>query len=294
MTLTFSKAKMLPLKAVLIFIIVLGHFVYYSESPVFSIFHELGTSAVAMFFFVSGFGCLRSWQRKGQDYLKGFFRSRILGILLPAIAFFVFHCIWRKDISTPPQYWFLWVILFDYFLFWCCYRFLPPVWRIPALLTGCLAFIAITYLTGLDRCWWVCGLAFPTGCLFAEIEESLARACSDKPIRFWGWLSAGVLLFVGAYLTRKPLVWTLCYAGISWVLALLVAIVPYDKWKLPVLGFLGAISYEIYLSHITVMEIVQSSRILSANIWVFFLKVLLTTILISLCINRLCKLILHR
>ena len=285
---------MLPLKAVLILIIVLWHFVYYSEHPVFSLFHELGTSAVALFFFVSGFGCVRSWQKKGQSYLRGFFKSRILGIILPAVIFLVLHSIWRRGFTIPPQYWFLWVILFDYLIFWCCYRFLAPAWRLPVLLIGCLLFMAATIFAGFDRCWWICGLSFPTGCLFANIEGTLARSCADKPFRFIAWLMAGVLLFAGAYLTREPLIWPLCYVGIPWTLALLVSVIPLDSLRLPVLGFLGSISYEMYLSHVTVLEVLHQVKAISARTFVFVLAVLALTVAISFAVHWLYTLALRK
>ncbi len=285
---------MLPLKAVLILIIVLGHFVYYAKSPVFSLFHELGTSAVSIFFFMSGFGCLRSWQLKGRHYLDGFFKSRILGILLPAILFCVLHSIWKRGFAIPPQYWFLWVILFDYLLFWYCYRFLPPTWRLPVLLIGNMLFMAATIFAGFDRCWWICGLSFPTGCLFADIETTLAKSCAEKPSRFIAWLMGGILLFAGAYLTRKPWIWPLCYVGIPWSLALLVCATPLDSLKLPVLGFLGSISYEMYLSHVTVLEVLHQVQAVSAHTWTFVLAVFVLTIAVSFAARWLCSMVLRK
>lgn len=285
---------MLPLKAVLILIIVLGHFVYYTNRPVFSVFHELGTSAVSMFFFMSGFGCLRSWQLKGQNYLDGFFKSRILGILLPAVVFLVLHTIWKRGFAMPPQYWFLWVVLFDYVLFWCCYRFLAPTWRLPVLLAGSLLFMAATFFAGFDRCWWICGLSFPTGCLFANVEDRLAKSCAGKPFRFLVWLMAGVVVFAGAYLTRQPLIWPICYIGIPWTLALLVSVIPLDSLKLPVLGFLGTISYEMYLSHVTVLDVLHQVPAISAHTWAFVVAVLLLTIAVSYAVHRLCSLALRK
>ena len=282
------------LKATLIIIIVLGHFFYYTDNPVFRLFHELGSSAVAMFFFVSGFGCIRSWQRKGHAYLEGFFKSRVLGILFPALIFLVMHSCLMHRFTMPPQYWFLFVIIFDYILFWCCYRWLAPSLRIPSLLAGSILFMVVTFFAGFDRCWWICGLSFPAGCLFADFEVKPAKTFSDKPACYIAWLSAAILLSVGAYLTGKPVIWTLCYAGIPWSLALLVSIIPYDNLKVPFLGFLGSISYEIYLSHITIFEVVQHSRFCSGTAWAFVLSALLLTIATSFVAHWLCSKIIRK
>lgn len=285
---------MSPLKAVLIIIIVLGHFVYYMENPVFNLIHKLGTSAVAMFFFISGFGCIRSYQRKGREYLKGFFRSRILGILLPAAILLIIHSCWKHQISMPPQYWFLFVILFDYLLFWLCYSFLKPSLRIPALWIGSLLFIVVTILTGFDRCWWICCMAFPTGCFFSLVENTLAEVYSEKPLCFIAWMSAGLLLFALTFLTHNPYIWTLSYVGISWTLALIVSVIPLDHLELPVLSFLGSISYEIYLSHITIFEVLQRLLPDAAPRSFYILATLLLTIVVAYVVNRLCKMVIKK
>ena len=123
---------MRPLKALLALTIVLGHFFYYSDNPVFTPFHELAATAVAMFFFISGFGLVRSWQNKGDGYLQSFFKSRLSKVLIPAIIFLIIHLliIGNNGVSFhdrlkqlvmeghayPPQYWFIFVIIFDYIL----------------------------------------------------------------------------------------------------------------------------------------------------------------------------------
>ena len=298
------------LKAVMIIIIVLGHLVYYAKSPVFGFFHELSTSAVAMFFFASGFGLVRSWQRKGLTYLRGFFKSRILRILLPAFLFLLIHFLlcgtgsktlaemlrqfWRNGITTPPQFWFLFALLFDYLLFWVCFRFVSPQWRLPVLLTGCILYIAATLLAGYDRCWWVCALAFPTGCWFAEKEGVIARHCSRTPVHFMLGLLAGAGLFLAAYLPGKPFLWPLCYVAIPWILALIVCAVPMDRLNLPVVGFMGAVSYEIYLSHITVLDFLQRFHGLTAHPWVYILVAFLSIGVLSYGIHRFCSYILSR
>ena len=278
----------------LILIIVFGHFAYYVEAPVFKLFHELGTSAVAMFFFISGFGCVRSWQHKGRDYLNGFFRLRIPGILLPAIIILVVHSCLRQKILMPPQYWFLFVIIFDYLLFWFCYRFLKSYLHIPVLWIGSLLFMVITILLGFDRCWWICGLTYPAGCMFAYKESYLAKESSDNPLRFFAWLTASLLLFAGAYVTHEPLIWPLSYVGITLAIAFIVSMIPLDQMKLPVLGFIGSISYEIYLSHITVIEFLQSFHSITTHSWIFIMAALLLTVVVSYMVKRLSVIILRK
>lgn len=295
---------MKPLKAVLVLIIVLGHISYYLDGPVFQAFHQLGAPAVAFFFFISGFGLFRSWQMKGPSYLRGFFRSRILRILLPALILLLIHLLLcgsgGKDLSgmleqlvkygvtVPPQFWFLFVILFDYLLFWCTFRWLPSDLHIPVLFIGAILFIAGTVLAGYDRCWWICELAFPAGAAFAQHEDGISRFFGKSPLLFALGLVLGSVFFIGTFLTRSPYIWTLSYVAICWIVALIVSAVPFDRVRWPVLGFLGTVSYEIYLSHITALDFLRSGRGYVGQNWLYILLAFALTLFLSGLVHFLC------
>lgn len=295
---------MKPLKAVFVLIIVLGHISYYLDAPVFRVFHQLGAPAVAVFFFVSGFGLVRSFQMKGKGYLQGFFRSRILRILLPALVLFFVHLLlcgnggksfpemleqlFKYGITIPPQYWFLFVILFDYLLFWCTFRWLPSDFHLPVLFIGAILFIAGTVLAGYDRCWWICGLTFPTGAVFAQHEDRIRLFLGKSPLRFTLGMVLGSVLLIVTFLTHSPFVWTLSYVAICWIVALIVSAVPFDRVRWPVLGFLGTVSYEIYLSHITALDFLRSGRVYVSQNWLYILLAFALTLFLSGLVHFLC------
>lgn len=54
-----------------------------SDSEVMGVLENLGVCFVAGFFFFSGYGLVKSYMNK-KDYLKGFFRKRLPGVLIPA------------------------------------------------------------------------------------------------------------------------------------------------------------------------------------------------------------------
>jgi len=309
MTLSFSKEKTGSLKALLAIFIVLGHFYYFSDSIPFVLFHELAATAVAMFFFISGFGLVKSWKKRGSSYLKGFFNNRILRILVPAIILFLIHLLLcgnggmsfpemlrrlvAQGLAYPPEYWFIFVILFDYLLFWFAFKFLPASIRLPFLFFGSLGFIILAVWAGYDRCWWICSFSFPSGAVYAMYEDDINSFCGKNAGSLISSLAILFLLAIGIYLTGNQFIWTLFYMVVPFGIALVVAAVRPDKIVLQLLGFLGIISYEIYLSHITMMSFFKYSVPINPE-WLYILTVFVTIFAISFIVNRFCALILPR
>ena len=196
MTLSFSKEKTGALKALLSIFIVLGHLYYFSDSPIFILFHKLAATAVSLFFFISGFGLVKSWKNKGTG---GMTISELLRRLVV------------QGLAYPPEYWFIFVILFDYLLFWFAFKVLPASVRLPFLFFGSLVFIFFSVWAGYDRCWWICSFSFPCGAVYAMHEDPINSFCGKTvPV----YLSCLVVLFltgIGIYLTGNPFVWRLCY-----------------------------------------------------------------------------------
>jgi peptidoglycan/LPS O-acetylase OafA/YrhL len=309
MTLTFSKEKTGPLKAILAIFIVMGHFYYFSDSLIFVLFHKLAATAVAMFFFISGFGLIKSWKKKGSSYLTGFFKQRITRILIPAIILFLIHLmlcgnggmtfsgILRRlivqGLAYPPEYWFIFVILFDYLLFWFAFKFLPASIRLPFLFFGSLVFIILTVWAGYDRCWWICSFSFPGGAVYAMYEADINSFCGKNIFVFLSSLVIIFLTAIGIFLTGNQFVWTLFYLVVPFGIALTVAALKPDKVLFPLLGLLGVISYEIYLSHITMMNYFKYSIPIDPE-WLYILMVFVSIFVISVIVNRFCALILPR
>ncbi len=309
MTLSFSKEKTGPLKAILAIFIVLGHLYYFSDSILFALFHELAVTAVAMFFFISGFGLVKSWKKRGSSYLNGFFNNRIIRILVPAIILFLIHLLLCgnggmtfsemlqrlvvQGLAYPPEYWFIFVILFDYLLFWFTFKFLPASIRLPFLFFGSLVFIVFAVWAGYDRCWWICSFSFPSGAIYAMYEDEINSFCGKNIKAFIASLVILFILATGIYLTGNQFVWTLFYMVVPFGIALIVAIVRPNKIALQLFGFLGIISYEIYLSHITMMNFFKYSIPIDPE-WLYILTVFVTIFAVSFIVNRFCALILPR
>lgn len=86
----FSVEATLPLRGLLAVGIVLHHISQRVGQAVpdvwgLSQFEFLGAPIVAVFFFLSGYGLMKSLRVKGTSYLDGFLRKRMTKVLLPLL-----------------------------------------------------------------------------------------------------------------------------------------------------------------------------------------------------------------
>ena len=162
-------------------------------------FVQIGYPMVAVFLFCSGLGLYRSFRGK-PDYLKGFFRRRILPLI---IAFYLSEFLHtgirllmgqKMDALTVLWYlsglhmanyysWYLIVIPFFYLIFWASFRFCR---REGAAIAVVFAFSLLYTLAGamIDHQddWWMRGewwyntiLLFPLGLLFGKYSDRILR-----------------------------------------------------------------------------------------------------------------------
>ena len=189
------------------------------------VFVPLGYLFVGVFLFCSGLGLYRSLHSK-PDYLKGFFRRRILPIV---IAFYLSEIIYtavrllmgeKMDALTVAWYlsglhmanfnaWYVIVIPFFYLAFWAAFRFCKR--EGTAVFLVFLFTLGYTVLgTAIDQQndWWMRGewwynsiILFPAGLLFGKYEKQVT-AFLKKGYLFWL-----VLSFAGAILLFRQSEW---------------------------------------------------------------------------------------
>lgn len=298
---SFDKDKLILVRALMALLIVASHLNSFLDLWWLKPARELGPPIVSVFFFISGFGLVRSWQNKGKQYLKGFLRSKFLRIVLPALlalaAYYLLLWDPRRDYlsdwknlvlsGTPilPHSWFAEAIVFFYLVYYCSFSFLKGKWKAAGLLAGTLAWMAVTILAGYDWCWWICSLSFPTGAFFASREKEIYAFCESRPYRYYALLGVLSLLFAALYLPRNPYVWTLCYILVPTIVALLIARLPIGRLHGPVITFIAGISYEIYLCHGIPMELFRDRLPIQSPL-LFILAVYALTILLAFAVNR--------
>ena len=173
-------------------------------------FIPMGYMMVGVFLFCSGLGLYKSYKTK-PDYLKkGFFRKRILPIV---IAYYLSEIIYtvirllmgeKMDLTKILWYlsglhmanfnaWYVIVIPFFYLVFWAAFRFCKK--------EGLAIFVVFVFALGytvfgafIDHQddWWMRGewwynsiILFPLGLLFARFEKPLTRFFRKG---YWFWL----------------------------------------------------------------------------------------------------------
>ena len=80
----FDQKHTLPLRGILAILVVLGHLdtVVAGQTKILFLLH-MATPAVAVFFFMSGYGLMQSYSKKGDNYLYRFITKSSIKLLIP-------------------------------------------------------------------------------------------------------------------------------------------------------------------------------------------------------------------
>ena len=188
-------------------------------------FVPIGYMLVGLFLFCSGLGLYRSLKSK-PDYLKGFFRRRILPII---IAFYLSEFIYtgirllmgeKMNLTTVLWYlsglhmanfnaWYVVVIPFFYLAFWAAFRFCKREGTAIAwVFLFTLAYTVAGALIDHQDDWWMRGewwynsiILFPLGLLFGKFEKQVTGFFKKG---YWFWL---LLFFAGIFLVFQQSEW---------------------------------------------------------------------------------------
>ena len=169
----FSKQATVPLRGLLAIGIVLHHLSLrlVEASPddmwICSQFQFWGAPIVAVFFFLSGYGLMVSLITKGQKYLDGFLKKRLLKIVLPLVlCSIVFEAtsitLWggqiadfRKDWPFLPNCWFCVTIIIYYFAFYIAALLFKSSPIKVAYSMWLFSFVYVFLFKVMDFCnWW--------------------------------------------------------------------------------------------------------------------------------------------
>ena len=263
MLLTFGKEDVLPLRGLLVLLVVVGH----SLAAVGLGKYGLGFQAVAVFFFLSGYGLMKKRMQANGNPLRGGFWHAVVKLapafLIASAAYMLYvsmtggtvpltHNILKGSSSLPiPFTWYVPAILALYGIFYLSDR----VCRKDKAMLVCATIGVVFYwvVTALvfkwPFYWWKAVGGFVSGFLFAANEARLRSAIGKSPVTVYivvGLLFAGIygLDCVGYFPIRFV-------ADHLFLMALgpLVALVLYGVRLPKAFGVIGLISYEMYIVH---------------------------------------------
>lgn len=272
----FSKQATVPLRGLLAIGIVLHHLSLrlVEVSPdchwIWLQFSFWGAPIVAVFFFLSGYGLMVSLITKGQEYLDGFLKKRLLKIVLPLVlCSIVFEATsitlggqiadFRKDWPFLPNCWFCVTIIIYYFAFYITALLFKSSPIKVAYSMWLFSFVYVFLFKVMDFCnwWYQMVLSINIGMTLAYYETAI------RNVLYKYKRTIVLLLFL---LTILSAYWASCSKTDNFpvgmmVLSLVVGLLIYSSLCLrPIksnrlLTFFGRYSFEIYLIHGAVISV---------------------------------------
>ena len=274
----FGKDETLPLRGLLALVVVVSHLDTKTQHalPVLSVLHW-ATPAVAVFFFLSGYGLVKSHaaaEASGRmaGYWPAFLRRSATRLLVPLLAVGTLWAVTRfisldlsplvflrrlpRYVLRPPFSWYVWAQLLFYLLFFLSFRFFGRRSRVPAVCLMVLAyFLVMKYVIGTVVFYWITSMAFAVGVVFSVNEGRVRSFVARFPVPVYVAVAAVAAAFLAA---KKVGFWNVpvreaLHFVIGPSFALLFYAFDWFRHARP-LAFLGTISYEIYLLHGVVLK----------------------------------------
>ena len=306
----FSKDATLPLRGLLALFIVLHHIslrltYMIPEASLFDLseFRSWGDLIVSVFFFMSGYGIIKSYQKKGKSYLDGFLTGRLFRIIVPYIICCILYipfnnisissiiCLetWKADCPFLPSSWFVMAIFIEYLFFYFMAKIFSEV-KNTIISSYFLSLVLVFALICLDfRSWWWKDLiCFNFGMSISFHEEYLRRLLLNKKMLL---VLGGLLLFV----LNLP---ELINISSNFLLPIRVFLLPIFVWQLvcytkytrnSILKWLGNISYEIYLVHTAILIYLYNTLGINSFLLIIltYTFTIISALLLNICVKKL-------
>ena len=303
-----TKEKTTCLKGIFAIFVLLHHL--YQNTGIFgygkivgTLFGSMGYLSVGIFFFLSGYGLLASYNKKGKDYAKGLFRKRIIPFYLISLFFAVLDLAltdrsFAALVKMPFNFggtgylWYMEVQLFIYLIFWLTFRTKQTKGvKIVLFSAGVLMLICICDYMGLKTWWLVSTGCVIFGVLWANLKEQIVEILSSRK-EYMIFLAVLFVLFCGFFAAKGHLATNTYLLSVTLSAVFFAAFVAVLACKTPienaVTRFLGKISLEIYvMQHIFIafFKGVWINGVFDGveikNVWVYCLVVTASTILAS-------------
>lgn len=260
---SFSREATIPLRGLLALMVVFGHLAVLVDLPWVS-WIGYGTPAVAVFFFMSGYGLERSYEKKGVAYLGSFVRNSVRKLLVPLILLSALYLVCRAILGqdwsfirpfvcsgeTPlPHSWYVYALFAAYLVYYVVWSCVSERFRIGVFVLCTIVYMALIECSSWSNLWAATIISMPLGMLWARYELDIMARIRNCAWR--AYLILAVLLAAALVAFHFCSIEATVFKAVhTWLLGPVAVMLLY-VWRLPrgVLYWLGGISFEIYLVH---------------------------------------------
>ena len=302
-----SKGTNLMLKGLFALIIMLGHLSYTATSGrLMPIFNCTGYQSAAFFFFLSGFGLIKSLEKK-ENYLDSFLSNKFINLILPyliicliywfATFFFGEHysagAVLKSFINGNPivdNSWYLILCILFYLSFFAFAKLFKKNKVIIAFCSFalCVILVFVFKRLGYGTWWYDSNYGYPIGMLWAIYEDKIIFFAKKLPGYIIMLAAALCLWAVTFYLGLKFYSMNHQFVRINAIFLSIIVFLLLMKFKLnsPILKFYGKISLEFYLMHGLFIRFFRSEIINISNDFLWGIAVLVSTTIVSILLNK--------
>lgn len=304
-----SRRETQILKGIAILMVIVEHI---GQAFHIGVVNPLGPIGVFLFLFLSGYGITCSYYKNG---LKRYFSKKIIKVYIPYAFTIILFLLWRLSINEMPSvssiiryfvlaelpqgsYWYLILLFYWYFVFFLLSPLLKK-WPLIMLIMLVASFL-ITGFEGFSRGYVWQFVSFPLGVYIGEQREAeFLKIEKAKTIKIGCILIAvGVISVVlkkmpyvemnelGIADTALQIVLTLSLG--SWLI-LNRAFFTEIKLFIQVFYLVGAVSYELYLSHVIALDWLKEDATVS-KLLLYFIVTFAGMIIINILNRRIARL----
>ena len=276
-----SEDNTLPLRGIMAVAIIFHHISEKTDlGIVFHFMQHLGYLIVAVFFFLSGYGLMYSYDKKGKAYLKGFLKKRVLYLLivyiLVTVIYAIYHLIvgdFRFSLTIAENSWYIWIQVVLYLFFWISFSVFEKRYAIISVFTLQFALTAVLIFAGFSTVWYISNYAFVFGLLFCNYKSDINLFVKKHYVMLA--CSSIILFLIFSYLPSLVGLYSICRMLSTVTFCLIVVFLLFIlKITGRVWSWIGKISLEIYLLHGLVYMFLRS--FISNDIIWLVLTVLIT------------------
>lgn len=193
----FDKSKTTLLKAILPILILLHHLNGLTSLSWLKPFGIVGIAVVSIFFFVSGYGVLASYQNRGKTYIDHFITQRMPAVIFPYLLTLCVYLAYRQIISGGaiseylattnftdwlPYSWFVIELIIFYLFYWAIFRIIKIDDKRKMLVLTVSVVITYVLMLALDLpiYFWRSTPALALGIVYRWREKQISQMGSKK------------------------------------------------------------------------------------------------------------------